>query len=550
MEGIGAEKPMSEEHKDSACHIIIEASNQTENDDSIGITEEMHSVHLWRRSNLSVEIPSRTIQDSSSSVVRVLDMPHTPSPASIRPNMAPGASPSSARIKMTPDPSPYKGKTSIKNILPWLSFKPQSTTSDIESDAIQVHQTLPVGPRERISILRSSSFTRIFTPRDKRTSSLPATPVANINEDSAHGTNIIDQTASTKKEARRLISRSLSVPVNVKTSGIRRMDSLGGVLRVIPSTPRIIEESCTTSNTAETADNVHGGGLDPNILLVSTLLNSITNPCLIQSCDSEVDVEGEDILEEDAVCRICLIELAEGGDTLKMECSCKGELALAHQECLVKWFNIKGNKICDVCKQEVQNLPVTLLRIQNVQSIDAHIVDGSQQDAHQHRLWQDVPILVIISMISYFCFLEELLVADSGSAAIAVSLPFSCIIGILASMSASTLAKRRCIWIYASVQFVLVVLFAHLFYSLLHMQAILSIILSTFAGFGVVMSANSVIVEILRWRRLYAWLWNRRSSEDNRQRTQLSLDNSHQQAEAANSNDEGSASSYGMPQEV
>lgn len=232
-------------------------------------------------------------------------------------------------------------------------------------------------------------------------------------------------------------------------------------------------------------------------------------------CSGEDNNYTEDIPQEEAVCRICFIELGEGSDTLKMECSCKGELALAHQECAIKWFSIKGNKNCDVCKQEVKNLPVTLLRIQTIQTRGY----GSRPiEAVRYRVWQDVPILVIVSMLAYFCFLEQLLVSQMaskificffinscdnfsyvwmqvkkmGSSAIAISLPFSCILGLLASMTSTTMGmlfhscnssrvlpsfdslsslsffgvvRRRYAWVYATIQFALVVLFAHVFYS-------------------------------------------------------------------------------------
>ncbi|GER28701.1 RING/U-box superfamily protein [Striga asiatica] len=391
-----------------------------------------------------------------------------------RVNFSPLPSPNRIRIIDSPGPSTSRGISTVKYFIPKLSFKFRNTNAEIEKAAMLALGVSPETQR-KTSIARTFSLSKIFTQKIKRTSSLPATPILHSNPESSHG-GIIASTSSDSAVNKFVIMQKGGPKLSIHRSHSVPVFNLGSVYRIIPSTRKSIDQKVDTS------------------------MPNATHSVEVQLCPDENNNFPEDIPQEEAVCRICLDELSENSNTLKMECSCKGELALAHQECAIKWFSIKGNRTCDVCKQEVKNLSVTLLRVQNCENRG----NGSLPAViGRYRVWQDVPILVIVSMLAYFCFLEQLLVKRLGSGAIAISLPFSCILGLLASMTSTTMVRKRYAWVYATIQFVLVVLFAHIFYSVLHVQAVLSVLLATFAGFGGVMCGTSIIFEILKWVRTW-----------------------------------------------
>ncbi|KAI7751598.1 hypothetical protein M8C21_019145 [Ambrosia artemisiifolia] len=394
---------------------VGETSEISEFTTTTEITEVNTTSQHSKPQHLVLEIPERTL-DTSTNDDLTLNMSLTPQQTPKRVNFSPLPSPTYIYPKFNEASSSARGKSSIKSLIPRLSFKFKNRNSEIEKAAILALGGSPSEIRGKAKMSRTLSLTKLFASRSKRTSSLPITPIAHSNPESVHGRN-----NNEKGWIQPPMHRSYSVPDLIKDGSINQTESLGGVFRIIPTTPKVAQGTLTTNGNDHKED-------------------------------------GEDIEEEEAMCRICMVELKEGAeDTLKMECNCKGELALAHQECAVKWFSIKGNKTCEVCKQEVKNLPVTLLRIQRSQS-RLHRGNGA---LHQ---------LEFFNLCS---------------------------------------VKRRYAWVYAGVQFALVVCFAHIFYSKLNVTGVLSVLLATFAGFGGAMCVTSIIYEFLKLRER----WNHRSNQ-------------------------------------
>ncbi|CAN1283984.1 E3 ubiquitin-protein ligase MARCHF11 [Linum perenne] len=191
----------------------------------------------------------------------------------------------------------------------------------------------------------------------------------------------------------------------------------------------------------------------------------------VQTDPDQGDDDDEQIPEEEAVCRICL-DACEEGNTLKLECGCKGDLRLVHEECAVKWFSTKGNKNCEVCRQEVKNLPVILFRVTSaaqfngrqagqslraqqiryileggsaISSVSSIFADRSCTDLYRSA-WQDFVVLVLISTICYFFFLEQLLVCLLLDLDAIYAILLAAVFGFAAAMSLNSLYIQYFIW--------------------------------------------------------------------------------------------------------
>ncbi|MBA0822727.1 hypothetical protein Goarm_019510, partial [Gossypium armourianum] len=329
-----------------------------------------------------------------------------------------------------------KSGSSPVGFLRGLSFKKKGIIADGERSFLLTpdNKTGPESPS--MASFPSPSFWQ-------RCTSLPVTPASNL-------------------------SPSVATPATERMAGERSKLNKGAKLAVVsrslsvPGRNVVIVRSASFDTRKEHAPTENSD----DWFAVPTGCADI-NPVTAESDDEEIP-------EEEAVCRICFDECDER-NTLKMECSCKGALQLVHEVCAIKWFSVKGNKNCDVCGQEVRNLPVTLLRVPTT----------ARRSNRQNIDLQRLPSETIREM---------------KTQAVVIAAPFAFTLGLLGSIFALILAIKEYIWTYAAFEFALVAVIVHVFYTVVHMKAVFSILLSGMISFGTAMALNSLCIRCFGWR--------------------------------------------------
>jgi hypothetical protein len=90
------------------------------------------------------------------------------------------------------------------------------------------------------------------------------------------------------------------------------------------------------------------------------------------------------------VCLICLDTLASddfaSGRAISLGCNCRGDLALRHRDCAIKWAQVKdsgrgGVPTCELCQHPARNLPPLPARPRAPAGIDAPADDDAGGDA-------------------------------------------------------------------------------------------------------------------------------------------------------------------------
>ncbi|XP_073291696.1 uncharacterized protein [Primulina huaijiensis] len=169
----------------------------------------------------------------------------------------------------------------------------------------------------------------------------------------------------------------------------------------------------------------------PGTLVVPRGRQRLDCPVLPVSEDEEVDLErGESELNlqnngdgRGFRCRICHLNL-EGnyddgqgdedseGVPVELGCSCKGDLGVAHEHCAETWFQIKGDRICEICGSIALNFMVELENeVINIEVASQASEAGSETHEFKHGhlvLTFMIAFMVLTFVISYIFHTKNL----------------------------------------------------------------------------------------------------------------------------------------------